>query len=263
MVKRAKKRQPGRRERHARQPSKTQRTRDHRWVNAKKFSRHTGKPRVLPFFGTTNQFPFSNHAATPLHYKDVRYHTSEHAYMAAKARYFQRNDLLEAVRTIQSPKWLKSTFTQDFRLKQQAHPSTPMGRAWEKAKPEFMKDIVNQKFAENPAARDVLLRTGDQYLVEASPRDKYWGIGMSPEDSKIQLGPENAAYGENRLGRILMNARDELLERHFGAEELKAIRTAEDADGSPNPWRALPTSPPPKVFRSRRYPPPPSAARLQ
>ena len=40
------------------------------------------------------------------------------------------------------------------------------------------------KFTQNPSMKAFLLSTGDSVLVEASPLDKIWGIGLKMEDSK-------------------------------------------------------------------------------
>lgn len=54
----------------------------------------------------------------------------------------------------------------------------------------------------------MLLETGSKVLVEASPHDRIWGIGMAQEHADAPY-PERW-LGENRLGRILMEVRDEL-----------------------------------------------------
>ncbi len=65
-----------------------------------------------------------------------------------------------------------------------------------------------QKFLQNPDLKDFLLRTGDKILVEASPRDRIWGIGMG----KANENADNPAAwrGQNLLGFALMEVRDEL-----------------------------------------------------
>ena len=74
-------------------------------------------------------------------------------------------------------------------------------------------DIVVQgsiaKFSQNPALKDFLLNTGGRILVEASPVDKIWGIGMAQDDDHI----DNPLkwQGLNLLGFSLMVVRDRLL----------------------------------------------------
>ena len=75
-------------------------------------------------------------------------------------------------------------------------------------------DIVVQgniaKFGQNPAMRDFLLSTGDKVLVEASPRDRIWGIGMGA--SNPAATEPRQWRGQNLLGFALMAARDQLRE---------------------------------------------------
>jgi len=64
------------------------------------------------------------------------------------------------------------------------------------------------KFSQNQKIRKFLLSTGKKILVEASPYDKIWGIGMLETDHRA----ENPLLwnGENLLGFALMEVRDEL-----------------------------------------------------
>ena len=65
------------------------------------------------------------------------------------------------------------------------------------------------KFSQNDELKKFLISTQKRVLVEASPYDKIWGIGMSADDEK----PENPLYwkGRNLLGFALMEVRDELV----------------------------------------------------
>jgi len=64
------------------------------------------------------------------------------------------------------------------------------------------------KFSQNPDFRDFLLTTKNRILVEASPVDKIWGIGLAADDKKI----ENPRLwkGLNLLGFALMEVRKQL-----------------------------------------------------
>ena len=62
------------------------------------------------------------------------------------------------------------------------------------------------KFSQNLALRDFLLATGDTVLVEASPYDCIWGIGLRKDDPDSRV-PEKW-HGENLLGFALMEVRD-------------------------------------------------------
>ena len=55
---------------------------------------------------------------------------------------------------------------------------------------------------------EILLKTGNATLAEASPYDRIWGIGLSADDPKA-MNPD-LWKGENLLGHALMRVRDEL-----------------------------------------------------
>ncbi|MFN9551066.1 MAG: NADAR family protein, partial [Pirellulaceae bacterium] len=64
------------------------------------------------------------------------------------------------------------------------------------------------KFTQNPSLREVLLQTGDRQLVEASPLDEIWGIGLAANDP--QAYDPCQWLGENLLGMVLERVRDHL-----------------------------------------------------
>ena len=74
------------------------------------------------------------------------------------------------------------------------------------------RDIVMRgslaKFSQNAELREYLLGTGNAVLVEASPYDRIWGVGLAQDDPLIR-DPRNWR-GENLLGFVLMEARDGL-----------------------------------------------------
>ena len=67
------------------------------------------------------------------------------------------------------------------------------------------------KFSQNPHLRNYLINTGNRILVEASPYDRIWGIGISEKDA-VQETPNNWR-GLNLLGFALMEVRDRLQEK--------------------------------------------------
>lgn len=62
------------------------------------------------------------------------------------------------------------------------------------------------KFGQNPELKEFLLSTSDAILVEASPYDKIWGIGLDRETA--MKGTVDQWKGENLLGCALMEVRD-------------------------------------------------------
>lgn len=62
------------------------------------------------------------------------------------------------------------------------------------------------KFSQNESLREFLLSTGDKVLVEASPKDAIWGIGLDASSHEA-IHPRNW-QGDNLLGFALMEVRD-------------------------------------------------------
>ncbi len=77
--------------------------------------------------------------------------------------------------------------------------------AWTEARWEIVVRGNVAKFNQHPDLRRFLLGTGERVLVEASPRDRIWGIGMGASNPNIEK-PEHWR-GENLLGFALMEAR--------------------------------------------------------
>ena len=69
-------------------------------------------------------------------------------------------------------------------------------------------EAIWQKFSQNPDLANRLLNTGYAELLEASPYDSIWGIGMSEADVRAGI----KWSGQNILGKALMNVRHELRE---------------------------------------------------
>lgn len=64
------------------------------------------------------------------------------------------------------------------------------------------------KFTQNAELRERLLATGDAVLVEASPFDRIWGIGLAASNP---LARDPSKWrGQNLLGKLLVQLRDEL-----------------------------------------------------
>jgi len=74
---------------------------------------------------------------------------------------------------------------------------------------EINQDIVTYgnllKFQQNPELLKFMWETRGKYLVEASPYDAKWGIGLAAGDPKIE---DQSLWGENLLGKCIMSARN-------------------------------------------------------
>ena len=95
--------------------------------------------------------------------------------------------------------------------------------AWDEHKSKIVEQGNYLKFAQGTNAasmkkgatgeavilRELLLATDERELVEASSKDKIWGIGFSAQ--QVQTTPREK-WGQNLLGQALMKVREQLRE---------------------------------------------------
>ena len=129
----------------------------------------------------------------------VDYATAEHHMMAGKARLFGDDDAAARIVAAGHPRDAKVIGRQVRGFDQEA---------WEAARFEIVVRGNVAKFGQDPELRDFLLGTGRRVLVEASPRDRVWGIGMSARNENAEN--PGAWRGANLLGFALMEARHRL-----------------------------------------------------
>jgi len=79
---------------------------------------------------------------------------------------------------------------------------------WDAQKYDLVVTGNYHKFSQHAELQEYLLTTGDRVLVEASPVDAIWGIGLAA-DHPDALQPARWP-GQNLLGFALMEVRDQL-----------------------------------------------------
>ncbi|HKE55281.1 MAG TPA: NADAR family protein [Pyrinomonadaceae bacterium] len=128
------------------------------------------------------------------------YASAEHFMMAEKARLF--NDEVHGQKILQagSPKIAKQFGRQVQGFDEQT---------WAANRLRLVVAGNLAKFGQNRDLGQFLLQTGNKVLVEASPTDKVWGIGLKADDERAQ-NPE-LWRGLNLLGFALMEVREKLL----------------------------------------------------
>lgn len=80
--------------------------------------------------------------------------------------------------------------------------------SWDEIKSQVVVAGNMAKFGQNRALKSLLLATSDRVLAEAASLDPVWGIGFTAEEARALKNPE--IWGENRLGKALMEARERL-----------------------------------------------------
>ncbi|MCF6350420.1 MAG: NADAR family protein [Flavobacteriaceae bacterium] len=131
--------------------------------------------------------------------EEITYKSAEHFMMAEKARLFNDQSILDKIIKCKSPEAAKKLGRQvkNFNLE-----------IWNNKRLEIVKKANYHKFNQNSKLKTFLLQTKKRILVEASPVDKIWGIGMA-EDNESAQNPKKWK-GLNLLGFALMEVRDEL-----------------------------------------------------
>ncbi len=130
----------------------------------------------------------------------IKYRTAEHWMMARKAELFQDQEMLEAILEVNSPMEAK-------KLGRKVQHFDPV--IWDKHKYEFVKDGNRHKFEQHEDLKAFLLTTKKRIIVEASPRDRIWGIGMGKNNEHAEIPTK--WRGQNLLGFALMEVRDDML----------------------------------------------------
>lgn len=132
----------------------------------------------------------------PFEYGEEKYQTAEHFMMAQKARLFEDDKAFQEILTAPTPKEAK-------RLGKTVKGFNEA--MWEENRFEIVLKGSLAKFAQNKNLEKYLLDTSDYVLVEASPYDQIWDIGLAEEDPRVQDVKE--WRGLNLLGFALMQAR--------------------------------------------------------
>lgn len=132
--------------------------------------------------------------------------------MAEKARIFGDQENLDAILASSSPKDIKAY----GRAVRNFSPSK-----WNAVKFDIVVKGNTAKFSQNPELKRFLLSTGDAELVEASPKDRIWGIGLSEDDPRAV--DKSKWPGQNLLGQALMQVRDRLQNSGVAISESYAI----------------------------------------
>ncbi|MET7287657.1 NADAR family protein [Streptomyces sp. NPDC005573] len=136
---------------------------------------------------------------SPFTVDGVEYATAEHWMMAGKARLFADPEAERRVLAAAHPAEAKKAGRLVRGFDEEV---------WERERFRIVVEGSVHKFAADDALRDFLLGTGERVLVEASPVDRVWGIGLAASDEAAS-DPERWR-GLNLLGFALMEARERL-----------------------------------------------------
>ncbi|MFC9232237.1 NADAR family protein [Streptomyces decoyicus] len=144
---------------------------------------------------------FSQWWPSPFTVDGVRYATAEHWMMAGKARLFDDAEAERRAIEAGHPKQAKDAGRRVRSFDEET---------WQRHRFDLVVEGSVHKFGQDPALREFLLGTNSRVLVEASPLDRIWGIGLAADDERAA---DPARWrGLNLLGFALMAARQILRE---------------------------------------------------
>lgn len=127
---------------------------------------------------------------------DQEFPTAEHFMMHSKATLFEDNEIAEEILRTESCKEVKALGrkVRDFDEE-----------LWREHRFAIVLRANLAKFSQNDALKDFIFSTGETIIVEASPTDRIWGIGMA-EEQALKTSPQDW-QGLNLLGFALMRTR--------------------------------------------------------
>jgi ribA/ribD-fused uncharacterized protein len=143
--------------------------------------------------------PFSNWYKSKFIVKGMEFNCVEQFMMACKALQFNDRNALDLIMSTSDPR------------KQKAYGRSVKGyddKEWEALRYPVVREGVFAKFDQNIQIQPILLATNQLILVEASPKDTIWGIGL--DANHPDATNPGKWKGTNLLGMALMDGRSTL-----------------------------------------------------
>lgn len=149
--------------------------------------------------GSITKSCFSQWWESPFTVDGIEYRSAEHWMMAKKAALFGDGEMEARILGCQSPAEAKKLGREVSGYNEEE---------WVANRYNIVMQGNYHKFSQNDELKKFLFSTGDRILVEASPVDPIWGIGLD-ENSAEAVHPENWR-GLNLLGFAIMEARERI-----------------------------------------------------
>lgn len=159
---------------------------------------HTVTQKSVLFYGG----PFSQWASAPFKVGQMQFNCAEQYMMYHKAMLFGDTETAKAIVLNPTPSAQKALGRQ---VKGFLIP------VWAQVARGVVFMASYYKFTQNPEFKAVLLESGNLTLVEASPTDQIWGIGLS--ENHPDADDPAKWQGKNWLGEVLMQVRSQLQEK--------------------------------------------------
>jgi hypothetical protein len=147
---------------------------------------------------------YSNWHPAEIEYKGHKFANTEQAFMWEKALYFKDFETADKILKTPSP-------SENKKLGRQVKGFD--SKVWMKVCFDIMFDVNMAKYTQIERFGKELIASGEKTLIEASPYDEIWGIGLG-EIEALKV-PEEQWPGMNLLGKVLMTVRERLKKMRF------------------------------------------------
>ncbi|KAI8164909.1 hypothetical protein K4K49_012158 [Colletotrichum sp. SAR 10_70] len=168
------------------------------------FWRETGHAGYLSQWWMDHPFTLESPDSSPITFK-----TAEHYMMYGKAMLFNDPKVALTILKADHPRKVKALGRKVSGFDE---------AIWNENRERIVREGSLLKFRSSPELKEKLLGTGERELVEASPMDRIWGIGYSPEKAPAS---DRSRWGLNLLGKVLMEVRAHLREEEGDSEWTK------------------------------------------
>lgn len=132
-------------------------------------------------------------------FSKLNFENTEQAFMWYKANLFKDDEVKKQIELTGNPKLVKQLGRQIKNYDDVI---------WNEARFGWMLAVNLMKFSQHQYLRQALIETGTRTMVEASPLDKVWGVGLD-ENNPLILDERNW-QGQNLLGKVLMRVRESI-----------------------------------------------------
>ena len=130
----------------------------------------------------------------------ITYSSAEKYMMMKKAELFEDLEIWDSMKKVNDPQILQELWRQIKNFNQEV---------WDKYKFQIVKKWNYLKFSQNPDLLKYLKKHKNLILVEWSPKDKIWGVGLHYKSQAIKN--EKNWLWQNLLWKAIMEVRDQLL----------------------------------------------------
>ena len=158
---------------------------------------------AIYFFGIKTETPykvFSNYFQSPLVMDNISFTSLEHYLVYNKWLMFDADNkpLGDKILQLKTPDKIHTADTKIIGDEE----------AWKNRKTQILKPALYNKFYQNTIIKDILVATGDKQLYFADSKDGVFGIKLTAKQALKRKN--NKGFGENILGKLLMEVREEL-----------------------------------------------------